>query len=206
MADTFEAGEFSEWVDHFLSTMKGEGEGDVPCGECVGCCTSAKFIHIKPRDSAAIKVIPSELLFSAPGLPTGHFVLGYDHNGHCPMFSQGKCSIYAHRPETCRQYDCRVLSATGAPTVDESEVISNRISAWEFQYASPASRRIQQTIALTVEFLSAYSDDFPKGMIPQTTPQLSAFAIRIHTEFAGLSFESASQRASELITTITQKY
>jgi len=32
MADKIEAGEFSKWIDYFLSTMKGESEGDVPCG------------------------------------------------------------------------------------------------------------------------------------------------------------------------------
>jgi len=77
------------------------------------------------------------------------------------MFSQGKCSIYLHRPETCKQYDCRVLAAAGAPTVAESKAIANRVAAWEFQYTSPASKIKQEAIELAVEFLTTYGDKFP---------------------------------------------
>ncbi|MGP3372709.1 YkgJ family cysteine cluster protein, partial [Escherichia coli] len=111
---TIHAGEFSEWLSSFLSTMEGTSSGDVPCGECVGCCTSSKFILVRPTDAEAKSVIPNELLFPVPGLPEGFLLMGYDENGHCPMFKDGKCSIYSARPETCRQYDCRVLAATGA--------------------------------------------------------------------------------------------
>ena len=33
--------------------------------------------------------------------------------GHCPMLVDGRCSIYEHRPRTCRTYDCRVFPAAG---------------------------------------------------------------------------------------------
>jgi len=206
MDNKIEAGEFSLWVEQFLLTMKAQSSGDVPCGQCVGCCTSSKFIHLKPTDTAALKVIPQQLLFSAPGLPEGHFVLGYDEKGHCPMFVNGGCSIYEQRPETCRQYDCRVLSATGAPTTGESDVIANRIAAWEFQYSSQASIAAKEAIELAADFLQSHRASFPEGYLPPLTPQLSALAIRIHSEFVGLSFESTQQRAEQLVTTITQNY
>jgi Fe-S-cluster containining protein len=206
MENKRKAGEFAEWVDDFLSTMKGQSDGHVPCGECVGCCTSSKFIHLKPTDIESIKRIPEEIMFAAPGLPEGHLILGYDINGHCPMFSKGKCSIYEHRPETCRQYDCRVLSATEVSTSNESEAISNRVAAWEFQYSSPKSRDAKEAIELAVEFLAEHSDVFPHGYIPQSIPQISVFAIRIHSEFFGHCLASTRERSTELVDTITQKY
>ena len=36
--------------------------------------------------------------------------MGYDERGHCPMLVDGDCSIYEHRPRTCRTYDCRVFA------------------------------------------------------------------------------------------------
>jgi hypothetical protein len=38
-------------------------------------------------------------------------------DGSCVNLIDGKCSIYARRPEACRQYDCRWLLATGAAVV-----------------------------------------------------------------------------------------
>lgn len=206
MENKIAAGEFSEWVIDFIHTMKGKGEGNVPCGECVACCTSSKFIHIKPIDVAAIKSIPQELMFPAPGLPRGNFILGYDQNGHCPMFSKGKCTIYESRPETCRQYDCRVLAATEASTSSESEEISNRVSAWEFQYSLQESRQSKKAVKLAVKFLEEYSDLFPPGYIPKSMPKFSSFVIRIHSEFIGLGLESAKEGSAELANTIVQKY
>ncbi|RXJ74946.1 hypothetical protein CS022_01845 [Veronia nyctiphanis] len=126
MSKRAEAGEFSEWISDFTLTMKGQSEGNVPCNGCVGCCTSSKFILIRPSDTGALEVIPEQLLFSAPSLPPNHYLMGYDKKGHCPMFKNGACTIYQYRPETCRQYDCRVLKASDADTRDEGPSISKK--------------------------------------------------------------------------------
>lgn len=116
----------------FTSTMSGKGSGTVPCGECIACCTSSKFIHIRPTDIKALSVIPREIMFPAPRLPKGHYLLGYSETGYCPMFQGGTCSIYEYRPETCRQYDCRALAATGASLSEESPDIRKQVDTWEF--------------------------------------------------------------------------
>ncbi|MFA6001077.1 MAG: hypothetical protein WC828_03075 [Thermoleophilia bacterium] len=36
-----------------------------------------------------------------------------DCDGCCPMLIDGGCSIYEHRPLTCRIYDSRVFAAAG---------------------------------------------------------------------------------------------
>ena len=86
---------------------------------------------VEPDERDALAHIPSELLFPAPGLPKGHRVMGYDERGHCPMLVDGDCSIYEHRPRTCRSYDCRVFTVTGV-TPDQPE-IAERAAEWLFE-------------------------------------------------------------------------
>jgi len=84
-------------------------------------------------------VVPPEVLFPAPGFPAGHVLMGYDDHGNCPMFKDGKCSIYEHRPRTCRTYDCRVFAATDVLPADPT--IAARASHWRFAYATPDEER-----------------------------------------------------------------
>jgi Fe-S-cluster containining protein len=97
------AGNFSGWLHRTEASLRsGEGGSDVPCGECIACCRSLLFIHIRPDETETIGRIPPELLVPAPGMPKGHLVMGYGQNGHCPMLLDGKCSIYENRLQTCR--------------------------------------------------------------------------------------------------------
>src|SRR4051794_36104 len=108
-----DAGEFLPWLAEVQAEIAGEGVAEVPCGGCTACCTSSQFIHIAPDEHETLAHIPPSLLFPAPRLPRGHVLLGYDERGHCPMLVDGRCSIYEHRPRTCRTYDCRVFPAAG---------------------------------------------------------------------------------------------
>ena len=107
------AGDFSSWMIEIQGAIRGEHGSDVPCDGCTACCTSSQFIHVGPDESDTLAHIPADLLFPAPGRPPGHVVLGYDERGHCPMLIDDKCSIYEHRPRTCRTYDCRIFPAAG---------------------------------------------------------------------------------------------
>jgi uncharacterized protein len=118
---------FTEWLDAFDPAA----EADVPCGACTACCTSSQFVHIDPDENDTIAHVPAELRFRAPGLPKGHFVLGYDEHGRCPMLVDGDCSIYEHRPRTCRSYDCRVFAVTGVEP--DQPAIAERVADWEFE-------------------------------------------------------------------------
>jgi Fe-S-cluster containining protein len=122
---------FSEWLDEFELTMEREIDAVVPCGACTACCTSSQFVHIGPDENDALAHIPAELRFRAPGLPKGHFVMGYDERGHCPMLVDGDCSIYDHRPRTCRMYDCRIFAVTDVEP-DQPE-IATRVHDWQFE-------------------------------------------------------------------------
>jgi Fe-S-cluster containining protein len=129
--DALEAGDFSSWLAGMQAALAGTQDSDVPCAGCTACCTSSQFVHIAPDEADTLAHIPRALLFPAPGMPRGHVLLGYDERGHCPMLVDGRCSIYAHRPRTCRTYDCRIFPATGVE-VDKPQV-AERAARWRFE-------------------------------------------------------------------------
>lgn len=182
------AGNFSEWLrgaEASLTTGKGVTT-TVPCGSCTACCRSSMFVHIAPQETQTIRRIPRQLLFPAPGQPKGHVLLGYNDKGRCPMLEEGnKCSIYRHRPRTCRSYDCRVFAATGVP-VDErlQPEIAERVKAWKFDHDSEQSREEHRTLQAAAAFLRDHRDLFPPGTIPSHPAPLAAFAVRIFRQFA----------------------
>ena len=96
------AGGFSHWLRRIRAAQRDGSAMDVPCGDCNACCRASQFISIAPDETSTLEHIPASLLFPAPGLPGGYVLLGYDENGHCPMLVEGECSIYEHRPLTCR--------------------------------------------------------------------------------------------------------
>src|SRR5207237_7191020 len=137
------AGDFSSWMIDIRAALRGERDSDVACNGCTACCTASQFVHIAPDEIDTLSHIPAELLFPAPGRPPGHVVLGYDERAHCPMLIDNRCSIYEHRPRTCRSYDCRIFAATGLDVADGDEtklLISERAKRWRFSYATEADR------------------------------------------------------------------
>jgi len=134
-----QAGGFSDWLRQTRLAHQTDTAVDVPCGDCVACCTSSYFIHIRPDETGTLSRVPAELLVAAPGLPRGHVVLGYDQRGRCPMLEEGRCSIYEDRPLTCRTYDCRVFAAAGIEA--DRPAITTRARTWAFEYPTDDDRR-----------------------------------------------------------------
>jgi Fe-S-cluster containining protein len=135
-----DAGELSAWLRGMEAALLDERAVDVPCGTCVACCASSQFVHVAPDETDALAHIPHELLFPAPRMPAGHVLLGYDEHGRCPMLRDDGCSIYAHRPRTCRTYDCRVFPATGIEPGGGQEPIARRARRWRFDHPTAADR------------------------------------------------------------------
>lgn len=187
------AGEFSSWLRRTRSAQMERGSAEVPCGECIACCTSSYFIHIGPGESQTLSRIPEELLFPAPGLPKGHVLLGYDEKGRCPMLVDGKCSIYEHRPQACRSYDCRVFPAAGIEAGDnDKELINLRIRRWKFSYPAESDRKEQLAVQAAATFLREHADCFPDGFVPSNPAQLAILAIKVYDVFVNYSGASDS--------------
>lgn len=187
------AGNFSEWLrgaEKGFQAGKGGApfNASVPCGGCRGCCRSSMFIHIKPDEIATMQRIPRALLFPAPGLPKGHMLMGYDDQGQCPMLIANECSIYEHRPQTCRDYDCRVFAATGVAVDEPTQAeIAQRVKAWAFAYENNESREEHSNVKAAARFLQENRELFPQGAIPAYPVQLAALAVRIYRLFARMT-------------------
>ena len=168
--------EFSSWRTRLVDVVTtGAGDMNVPCGGCTACCRSSMFIHIGPDETDTLAHIPRELLFRAPGRPTGHVVMGYDEHGCCPMLVDGRCSIYAHRPRTCRVFDCRVYAAADLPA-DDKPLITERLDAW-------SGLEPEGSVVRAVAFLREHPECFPDRRLPATNSQLAVAALVVSELF-----------------------
>ena len=182
------AGRFSTWLDRIGA--------DVPCGTCTACCTSSQFVHIDPDERDTLARIPKSLLFPAPGLPKGHVVMGYDERGHCPMFVDGACSIYEHRPRACRTYDCRVFPAAGLePDHDGRAKIAEQVRRWRFDFPEPVDETLHAAVRAAAVYLRANAHLLP-GLVPSNSTQLAFLAVRLRELF----FETLATGELRLVT------
>lgn len=181
--EPLDAGIFSRWLEGFLASLP-DGENDVPCGDCIGCCCSSYFIHVTPEDKAARAAIPKKLLFKAPGLPRGNHLMGHDEKGYCPMLHEGACTIYEARPGTCRRYDCRIFAAAGiAAGGEEARVINERVQRWSFALPTPSDRALLSAVRKAAAFLEEHPDAFPGGRVPTQPSQRALVAVKAHGIF-----------------------
>lgn len=141
------------------------------------------FIHVEPHEEKTIARIPRKLLFAVPGAPKGHLLMGYNEQGHCPMFVEGKCSIYEDRPQTCRNYDCRLFAATGI-AADHPE-IDERVRTWRFRYENDSARKKRSALKMAAAFLQDHRDLFPYGSLPTNPAQLATLAVSVYKLFSG---------------------
>ena len=167
------AGRFSVWLDEINGALRDERPSDVPCNGCTACCRSSQFVHIGPDELDTLARIPVGLLFPAPGQAEGNVVLGYDENGNCPMLIDDKCSIYEHRPWTCRTYDCRIFTATGVDVDEAQPEIAHRVARWRFDFLDA----LDQEQYAAVQTMAVQIGERTNGM------QQAVLAIEIHQEW-----------------------
>jgi uncharacterized protein len=189
------AGVFSSWLQRMRAALAEEDEADVPCSGCSACCASSHFVHVRPEETQTLARIPRELLFKAPGLPEGTMILGYDQNGHCPMLVGGKCSIYEHRPLTCRTYDCRVFAA--ARIAADKHLISQRTRRWKFTYLTQDDRDQHAAVQAAARFLRDRADHFPDGAAPRDPVQVAVLAVKVSDVF--LEADNASAKTGRAV-------
>ena len=175
-----DAVDFGAWFTSMTAALSGDGVSDVPCGTCTACCCASQFVEVGPDEADALASIPRALLFPAPGAPTGSLVMGYDEHGRCPMFGDGTCSIYEHRPQACRVYDCRVFAATGVyPDESEKASVADTARRWVFRYASPSDRRRRELLQTRAQDLWAPVE---RSLGTPGSPSATEVAIRAISE------------------------
>ena len=199
-APPLDAGRFAPWLEEIRAAMRDERASEVPCGTCTACCSSSQFVHIGPDEHDALQHIPQELLFPAPRMPRGHVLMGYDEHGRCPMLVDERCTIYAHRPRTCRTYDCRIFPASGTGPEDDSKaLIATQAARWRFTHATADDAALHQAVRAAAAYLLDHADDLPTGSTPTTATQRAVLAIHIHDAF--VDDPAPSPRAVEVALT-----
>jgi uncharacterized protein len=184
---TIDAGDFSAWLSITIESLDQTRGVDVPCGTCVGCCSSFYFIHIEADETEPLKVIPDNLIFNAPWKKDGTKVIGYDSSGHCPMLLDGRCSIYHNRPRTCRAYDCRIFAAAGIVAGDNSKKdINEMVRRWSFSYKDIEDERLHDAIKAAALFLTENKESLPYELGFDNETQLALSSIRVHKVFIPL--------------------
>ena len=165
------------------AALHGQVDTDVPCGRCCACCSTSHFVHVAPDERDVLALVPRELRFPAPGLPAGHVVLPYDERGRCPMLAaDGRCSIYAHRPRTCRVYDCRVFAAAGIDA--DNDAITAQARRWRFTYPAELDREEHQAVWAAARFVRDHAAAFPPGFAADA-PRLAVLAVEVGHLFLG---------------------
>ena len=178
MTDVIDAGRPAPWADAMRRALRGGAGSDVPCAGCTACCTSFQFVHVDPEEADAIAHIPRELLFPAPSRPPGHLVMGYDRDGRCPMLGERGCTIYEHRPRTCRMYDCRVFAATGVePEGDEKAAIRERVRGWRFEVRDQTDATVARALRSAATYLRDHPDVLPDGAAGAGPTALAVLAV-----------------------------
>lgn len=200
-----DAGDFGEWLERVTASFADGSDIEVPCGDCRGCCSAGRFVHVTPADRTALAAIPDELLVRAPGLSDGSAVMGFGRDGLCPMLKAGDCAIYASRPATCRAFDCRLLAAAGLRMHGRwAERINERVSAWEFGFAGAESRRRHESIRAAATFIAGNARLFPGGRVPDQPLDLAALAVRVHSVLPDASERSAPQEIADAIVELSR--
>ena len=175
--DDLPAGAFSAWLEQMRVALRHEADADVACGDCCACCSTSHFVHVGPDERDALAHIPRDLLFPAPGLPPGHLVLGFEQRGRCPLLDElGRCSVYAHRPLTCRTYNCRVFAAAGIDA--DREEITRRARRWRFACPAPRDRDELAAVRAAARFVRDNAAAFPGGQVPDDPSQLAVLAVK----------------------------
>jgi hypothetical protein len=189
------AGGLSAWLRRTRIALADESGADVSCGECTACCTTSHFVHVRPDETDALAHIPRELLFAAPGLPRRNVLLGYEENGRCPMVTSDGCSIYEHRPLTCRNYDCRVFAAAGIAA--DQQAITQRTRRWKFAYPAQDDRDRHASVRAAAAFLQAHAGSFPAAAALRDPMHVAILAVKVCEVFAGGDAPGASGVASD---------
>ena len=177
------AGPFSQWLRAMRAALAGSAAMDVACGDCRGCCTSSYFIKVRAHEAVTIEKIGADKLRAAPGSTNGELLMGYDAQGHCHMFANGGCSIYQHRPETCRTYDCRVFTAAGMNAGPDRSVINDRIASWQFEYRTPRDTQEHRAVTAAANYLRQHPVRFPGGRVPSRASEIAVLAVKSYEVF-----------------------
>lgn len=181
-ANPVDAGQFGEWLAAMRAVLRGERDADVPCGECVGCCVSSYPIPLRPGDARARAEVPEAFLLGST-VAGERWMMGFREDGRCPFMNAGKCDIYAERPRTCRDYDCRIYAAAGLLPDGHRSVIEQRVREWQFTFGSDDERLQAVAVRRAAQFIRDNQLLFPAGVRAASATAAAVLAVKTFALF-----------------------
>ena len=196
------------------AVLRGEVEADVPCDGCVGCCVSSYPIPLRPTDVVALARVPDRYL-QWPSASGQSARMGFREDGTCPMLAERQCTIYAGRPRTCRDYDCRIYAAAGVLPDGDRPVIQQRVIEWSFACENDEARASAAAVRAAAAFIRGHAASFPPAMRAHSATAAAVLAIKVYPLFmeggdsrpvaervdavveAARSFDAAKERAPQ---------
>lgn len=77
--------------------------GEVQCAGCTRCC-HGDAIRLLPNDDTDSYLTEPHPYFA------DEFMLAHKKNGDCIYLEKYGCSIHSHKPQQCREMDCRLIA------------------------------------------------------------------------------------------------
>jgi hypothetical protein len=100
------------------------------------------------------------------------------------MLVEGRCSIYAHRPGTCRTYDCRVFAAADVVDDDPARArVARQARRWRFDEPTPDDVARHGAVRAAAAYLERHARELPSGTAPVTATQRAVLAVELHETF-----------------------
>jgi hypothetical protein len=117
----------------------------------------------------------------------------------------GQCGS---RPQTCRDYDCRVFAAAGVePGGPEKLVINRRVRQWLFSYPTELDRNSHQAVRATAAFIRAKRSSFPGQRAPVGPSGVSVLACESYSVFLQPDiFEKADTEVAQMILSASREF
>lgn len=110
------------------------------------------------------------------------------------MLIDDRCTIYEHRPMTCRTYDCRIFPAAGLEPEDDEALIARQARRWRFSFPTGADVTRHQAIRAAAASLDEHPDLLPDVPAPTNATQRAVLAIEIHEAFLQPDEETVPSR------------
>jgi hypothetical protein len=192
------AGTFSEWLASMRGVLRGDRDADVPCGDCVGCCVSSYPILLRLGDKLAREQVPEQRLIG-PARPGQRWLMGYRDDGSCPFLLEHRCSIYTDRPQTCRDYDCRIYAAAGLVPDGDRPVIARRVGEWEFSCSTERERMEAEAVRRAAQFIRANQALFPPGMRAGSATAAAVLALKTYPVFLSTNVEGKPHEIAQRV-------
>ena len=122
-------------------------------------------------------------------------------DGTCQMLTAGQCTIYADRPQTCLDYDCRIFTAAGLEA--GKTVIDRRVRQWRFSYPTTADREAHDAVLAAASFIRQKRESFPAHRAPTAPTGIAVLAIKAYRVFLepGFANRSGAELAAAIVDT-----